>query len=166
MGRHLFLTGLRGVGKSTLLNQILSDFSRKIGGFQTVWNNDQLYLLPYGATDFPLDNRVAGRFDLARWRNSKAFDHVGETLFVGGHDVIVMDELGFFEGDSPVFQEKILECLDGETPVIGVIKPQHTDFLDKIRSHPQVDILWVTEANRNRLREERTWESYTNGSQI
>lgn len=151
MVKHIFLTGLRGVGKSTLLQQILQEFSGKVGGFQTLWQNEKLYLMPWGTGGFSPENQVAGRFDHARWRDSKAFDAIAPTLFQEKCDLVVMDEVGFFEGNSPVFQQAILDCLDGEIPVFGVIKPQHTPFLDAIRNHPKVEILWVTEANRESL---------------
>lgn len=165
MKRHLFLTGLRGVGKSTLLGKILQDFSGEISGFQTIWYENRLYLLNFGEKIPQPDRLVAGRFDTLRWRDSQAFDRIAPALF-RPCDVIVMDELGFFEGESHTFQSEIFQCLEGETPIIGVIKPQNTDFLEKIRNHPQVEVLWVTETNRQRLGEEISWEKCTNGTLI
>ncbi len=59
-----------------------------------------------------------------------------------------MDELGFLESEAFAFQKKSLEILDGDTPVIGVIKPRSSDFLDLVRKHPRVEILEVTPENR------------------
>ncbi|MFI3313233.1 MAG: nucleoside-triphosphatase [Eubacteriales bacterium] len=164
MKRHIFLTGLRGVGKSTVLTKVLGKFQGKIGGFQTIWRENSLYLMDFGEKNVTADRLVAGRSDLVRWRDSQKFDHIAPQLLTES-DVIVMDELGFFEGNSPRFQQWVFQCLDGETPVIGVIKPQHTDFLDKIRNHPQVEVIWVTETNRRGLGEEQIWAKCINGTQ-
>ena len=65
-----------------------------------------------------------------------------------GPPLILMDELGFMENEAHVFQQKVLEILDGNIPVLGVIKPQSFPFLDKVRNHPKVKVLDITTENR------------------
>lgn len=64
-------------------------------------------------------------------------------------DVIVMDELGFFENNAFIFQSMVHDILDLPIPVIGVIKDASTAFLDSIRERSDVDVLRVTKRNRD-----------------
>ena len=46
MTKHLFLTGRKGVGKSTLIRGLLAAESAPLGGFFTVKHQGGIYLLP------------------------------------------------------------------------------------------------------------------------
>lgn len=46
MTKHLFLTGRKGVGKSTLIRGLLAAESAPLGGFFTVKHQGGVYLLP------------------------------------------------------------------------------------------------------------------------
>jgi hypothetical protein len=41
-----------------------------------------------------------------------------------------------------------LEFLDGPYTVLGVIKPKDTEFLNSVRSHPQVTVLALSKDSR------------------
>ena len=79
-----------------------------------------------------------------------AFDEFGTKILdcSGRHDIIVMDELGFLESGAFCFQSAVMRRLDGEVPVVGVIKPCQSEFLDMVKAHPMVSVKEVTEANR------------------
>jgi nucleoside-triphosphatase THEP1 len=62
-----------------------------------------------------------------------------------------MDELGFMELGAPVFRAAVLRALDGEVPVIGVIRLERNPFLDAVRNHPKVAVTEVNESNRDAL---------------
>jgi nucleoside-triphosphatase len=65
--------------------------------------------------------------------------------------IVVMDELGFIESGASAFQSAVLERLDGDIPVLGVIKPRRTTFLDEVRSRGSVRVMEVTPENRDAL---------------
>ena len=66
--------------------------------------------------------------------------------------VILMDELGFLEQDAAGFRRQVLRCLDGNSPVLAVIKHKtHIPFLQEIRTHPRVQLYQVTAENRDDL---------------
>ena len=44
-----------------------------------------------------------------------------------------------------------VHALDGETPIVGVIQQAESAFLDTVRAHPEVEIVTVTEENRDAL---------------
>lgn len=80
----------------------------------------------------------------------QVFDSLGCRLLENAEqaDIIVMDELGFLESDARIFQNRILKILDGDIPVIGVIKPKRSEFLDRVRAHPKVKLVEITPENR------------------
>ena len=59
MARHLFLTGRKGVGKSTLIRSLLAAESDPLGGFFTVKHEGGVYLLPAaGQRAFTPENQI------------------------------------------------------------------------------------------------------------
>jgi nucleoside-triphosphatase len=63
--------------------------------------------------------------------------------------VIVMDELGFMESKARIFQSAVMQHISGVIPILGVIKPVKTKFLDAVRSHSNVKVCEVTKDNRD-----------------
>lgn len=155
MIEHLFLTGQPHVGKSTLLNRCLAEKDCRIGGFRTVWSDcthTTLHLLSFTGSTCCAENCIAERVGEALIPRSGVFDRLGPVLLREPCDLLIMDELGFLENDALLFQSAVLSALDGDLPVLGVIKPQHTPFLDAVRTHARVHIIEVNEKNRDVLK--------------
>lgn len=171
--KHIFLTGEIQVGKSTIINKICSelnnnvphDFSDNVRGFHTIAVNDSktdvdsLYILPYEVNEpREIDKPFAIRNKKERKKEGfhEVFDNLGVTILRSATTnettkLIIMDELGFFENDALLFQNEVLETLNGNTPVLGVIKPKQTDFLNAVRNLSNVSVIEITEENRNEL---------------
>lgn len=74
-------------------------------------------------------------------------------------EIIIMDECGGLETNAGTFVSQVLSCLDGGVPVLGVIKKTASPaWTDRIKSHPLVKVIAVTEDNRD----ERTAEILEN----
>ena len=166
---HLFLTGEIQIGKSTLIRSALARCDQeRIGGFCTFtrwdpgdgngyvhlvsWNREAVELTSENTVGIrwrvPVDNRYAEVFPAV-------FDTVGTEILTKGIPpackLIVMDEIGWMERKAHCFAAQVLHCLDGEIPVLGVIKPRSAPLPDAVRNHPKVRIQCVTESNRNEL---------------
>lgn len=155
MTKHIFLTGAKGIGKSTLLKKILPD--GKIGGFFTVKTNTvfpcpSVHLLQPG--EIPTAENVlflcGERHDPAV---AQRFNHLGCAALAEIAPVLVMDELGPAEQNAIAFQQAVLQALDGTVPIYGVLQYAKTPFLQAIAQHPNVQVITVTADNRNQLAE-------------
>ncbi|MDR0886032.1 MAG: nucleoside-triphosphatase [Clostridiales Family XIII bacterium] len=186
--QKIFLTGERGVGKSTIINQIVHDMCTQLDltlvGFQTLPgavsadnSEDKIFIIPYGKYQradlmdasslqckSTLPNPAPPHLKPVAIRDKKnqsftAYPEIFDTLGVEilkmsqaqENTIIVMDELGFMESEAYAFQSEVLKILDHSATVIGVIKPKHTNFLDRIRNHKDVTVVTVTEENRDSI---------------
>ena len=159
---HIFLTGRTQIGKSTLIKKYIDAKGLTACGFASVWGipaedgGRRLYMHPYGKIGENTEENLLARFlpdSPSATRFSQVFDTLGTELLTprADADLLLMDELGFLESDSPIFQAAVLSALDGKLPVFGVIKPRSTPFLDAVRSHPKVQVLEVTPETRDDL---------------
>ena len=162
---HIFLTGEIQVGKTTIIRNFLSQYGLSADGFITYWEpansengvDRMLYLCAY-STDVQAVERylVTCSFEhkLLRTENIvSVFDiHGTEILQNSGKlDVIIMDELGFMESQAKIFQNAVMQHVSGLVPILGVIKPAQTEFLNVIRSFSNVKVCEVTVDNRETI---------------
>ncbi len=149
MTRHLFLTGAKGVGKSTLMRQLLAEETEPVGGFFTQKENGAIYLR---RPSQPLSQEQF-LFYCGQGGDPARFDTLGCAALAqtAGCGLLVMDELGPHEAAAAAFQAAVFRTLDGELPVLGVLQQTHSDFLQRVAAHPEVTVLTVTAENRDTL---------------
>ena len=151
MTKHLFLTGRKGVGKSTLIRSLLAAESAPLGGFFTVKHQGGIYLLPAaGERAFTPENLL---FYCGHGGDPRRFDDLGCAALAdtAGCGLLMMDELGPHEAEAVRFQAAVFRALEGNIPILGVLQQAESEFLDRIARHPQVTVLTVTEENRDAL---------------
>lgn len=162
MAQHLFLTGEKGVGKSTLLKKILKELSGPIGGFFTVRRFGvfpkepdlaTVHLLRAGTQEGPSEKNllfVCGQQDP---QTKERFELLGCQALQSANEArwIVMDEVGPHEEQAQKFREAVLQILDGEVPVLGVLQKADSVFLKEIAEHSAVQVITVTEDDRESI---------------
>ena len=150
---HLFFTGSKGVGKSTLVRAAIE--GKRVGGFFTkrvegLLERPSVHLLRAGTADVPSAENLlfcCGGADMQQ------FDKLGcgALADTAGCDVLVMDELGPHEEQAAAFRQAVLRALDGDAPIIGVLQQAESAFLRQVAAHPNVRVITVTEENRDAL---------------
>jgi len=160
--KHIFLTGEIQVGKSTIIRKFVEAHpGLRVGGFRTVWQENRLelrnslHIVPATGSYLTADyNRIGLREGVFPDRTAtdypEVFDTVGVELLkkTGGSDLILMDEIGLGENDADDFIDAVLDTLDGDVPVLGVVQPKTGILTDAVRDHPKVRLILVTKENR------------------
>ncbi len=155
----IFLTGERGVGKSTALRRALEGSGLRVSGFRTDFGgtryeeNKTLRLLPWGAPPGSPAGEICARMGPGgKQALPEAFDGLGARLLrdAGGDpacQLIVMDELGFLEAEAAGFRRAVLSALGGPKPVLGVVRLG----LGAWAEAPLGEVWTVTEENRDAI---------------
>ncbi len=156
--KNIFLTGKKHIGKSTLIQNVLDGLNVSIGGYVTeriIKGNKKSYIVRS-----LYDNKESyciANIDIVNCSREIFMDSfdVGivsilEKSFKNS-DIIVLDELGFFENDSQKFKYKIYELLDSDRIVFGVIKDHDCEFLNNIRKRNDILLIKITKENREEI---------------
>ena len=161
MIRHLLLTGLPGIGKTTVITQLSHAltayhpdglFTREIRengirkGFEVVTLDGHHQLLSHVTLPGPF--RV-GRYgvDLA------GFEKLLETIDLrnSSSQVVILDEIGKMECLSQRFIQEVETLLDSSKMVIATVALKGGGFPAKVRSRSDCQIVNVTLQNRSTL---------------
>lgn len=159
MSQHLFLTGEKGVGKSTLLKKLLEKDTRALGGFFTVKASDvfpgrvSLHLLRAGTADTPSPENFLFFCKTKNGSIVERFERLGCNALRDsqGAQLLVMDELGPTEFHAEAFKTAVLKALDEDIPIIGVLQKASSPFLQQIAAHPNVRVIEITKENRDHI---------------
>ena len=164
--RHILITGNVGIGKSTLIQKLLSSFSGPVYGFITLKMAEAgadtwpFYMFPAA---LPAEKRIGSEENLLGIRGAvkehhpEIFDSLGVRLIREAHPdgVILMDELGFMESEAKDFQCAVLDALRGAIPVIASVKNKPgVGFLDAVFTSENAVTYTVTRENRDILPEQ------------
>lgn len=165
---HILITGDLGIGKSTLVDRLLKECAVPLYGYRTKnvlcgnKRSGNVYIYPINEERFVnTETNCVACTNEDKKKGMTVHLDVFDTLGVqylreakpGG--LIVMDELGFLETEAFAFRRAVLERLDGDIPVLAVVRlNKDTDFLNQIRSHEKCQLYTVTEENRDQLYEE------------
>ncbi len=156
--KKIFLAGKVGIGKSTIIKNILEVLSINHAGFVTLPVIETNTLKGFKIKDISSgEEQPIGFFDKNFMIHPvvEGFEELGtkslENALKGEYVLVIMDELGFLENSAPRFKEMVLKILKCDKPVLGAIKIERNVFLNEVSK--MAKIIEVTEKNRNELPE-------------
>jgi len=156
--KNILITGNPGVGKTTLIQNIISRLNVSVGGFYTVEVRDENGKR-WGFKIISLNGReeVLASVDVVSSRKvSKYGVDVGAVNRVGvtaiqdalkSKDIVVIDEIGRMELISDRFRDIVQEALDSPKLVLGTIALKETNTAKKIKERQDTRLIRLTRAN-------------------
>ena len=161
MEKNIIITGLPGVGKTTLIKGILHEIrSLNPIGFYTEEIREKGI-----RTGFSLINVTGEKSILAsenipsRFRVGKyGVDLVNFEKFIGtipfrdpANSLIIIDEIGKMECFSKMFTELVIELLSSNKLVVATVALKGTGLMAQVKSRPDIELIEITTDNRNDL---------------
>ncbi|NIS68711.1 MAG: NTPase [Proteobacteria bacterium] len=157
----ILLTGRPGVGKTTVVKNVIKELKEKAGGFYTE------EIRKKGKREGFLVRTLEGEHGVLAHVNHRGVHRVGrygvdvdrfETIVtpclqdaLEKNMVIVIDEIGKMELFSREFRHLVSCVFESDHMVLAVIHQKKDPFTQRIRSWPMVEELTVTEKNRDVL---------------
>jgi nucleoside-triphosphatase len=162
MEKNIIITGLPGVGKTTLIKGILHEIRRSLNpiGFYTEEIREKGI-----RTGFSLINVTGEKSILAaenipsRFRVGKyGVDLVNFEKFIGNipfrdpaSRIIIIDEIGKMECFSKLFTDLVMELLSSNKLVIATVALKGTGLIAQVKRRPDIELIEITTNNRNHL---------------
>lgn len=162
----LFITGMPGVGKSTIVQNIVSLLKERgywVGGVSCPEVREDENRVGFEIIDL-LSNRrgvlshvrlssgpSVGKYHV----NLNDLSKVGVTALnnaVSESDVVVIDEIGPMELQGKDFQEAVMRAVESQKPVLGIVhwRIKHP-LIERIKGRSDVKIYEVTPQNREAI---------------
>ncbi len=152
------VTGEPGVGKTTLIRQVVSTMRLRASGFYTedlrnrgVREGFRIVTLD-GETALLAATGHPGPLQVSKYGvDLQEFERLGvgalQRALERGH-VLVADEIGRMQLYSRAFRQTILMALREGHPLLGTVMSGRNPYADQIKGHRNVEVLTLTESNR------------------
>jgi nucleoside-triphosphatase THEP1 len=157
--KNLLFTGEPGCGKSTLIEKIVKGLSVPARGFFTREMREGGRRTGFSITTLDGKHGILARKGLVSKKRVGGYGVCIEdierilipSMVPVEDELIVIDEIGRMECCSPLFRETLLTVLESENRVVGSIALHGGSFIEEIRRRNDVEIVRVTEQNRDAL---------------
>ncbi|UCF71571.1 MAG: AAA family ATPase [candidate division WOR-3 bacterium] len=158
---NIVLVGPPRIGKTSIIKAVISKLTDKCEGFYTeeIVEQDErvgFQLVTLTKRSCTLSHRdIAGHVHVGKYGvDLECVEEVGVTAIKKGiktGKIVVIDEIGKMEILSRSFRLAVLDALDSQSAVVGTMLFKRHPFCDKIRARKDVEVLEVTEGNRDKL---------------
>ena len=159
--KNIILTGPPRIGKTTLIRAVIAALEDRCAGFYTEEIKEQdervgFKLHTMQNKSCVLSHRdIRGHYHVGKYGvDLECVEEIGAWAIKRGiktGKTIIIDEIGKMEILSRRFRLAVLDALDSKCPVICTMLFKRQPFCDKIRARKDVEILEVTEDNRDKL---------------
>ncbi|MGE5844115.1 MAG: nucleoside-triphosphatase [Syntrophaceae bacterium] len=161
MKKNLFVTGLPGTGKTTLIRKILDNLPPGLtaSGFYTAEIRESGERVGFAVST--LDGRsgvlshirFGGGARVGRYGvDVKGFEGLVLPLLEAGRaGLYVVDEIGKMESFSRAFCDKVRALLDSGAPVLGTVALKGGGFIAEVKARDDVALFELTVKNRDAL---------------
>lgn len=159
--KNILITGLPGVGKTTLIKKIAERNKNRCRGFYTEEIREHNKRVGFklitldGQSCIMAHKDIKSPFQVGKYGvDIECIEKFGvEAIKNGilGNKIVIIDEIGKMELYSIEFKRKVSEALNSNCPVIATILSSPNPFCEKIKKRKDVEIFEITLSNRNKL---------------
>lgn len=167
MIRNILLTGHPGVGKTTMLKELVRRFSHlALTGFYTEEIREEGTRLGFRAVALNGSSAVFAHRNFQTGPEHRVGKYgvkpeVLEALVLShlsperkAADLIIIDEIAKMELLSLPVREGLLQALDSDCPLLGTISLKGTGFIKQVKQRDDVELFKITTENRHVLGEQ------------
>ena len=158
---HTLIVGNSDAPRLAFIDRLLSFLPSDLPvyGYRSVKEAEQedgrapIYIYPAKGEWIQTEENLAGWCKARKSETyPEVFDRYAYRMEEAGTDgLILLDELGPMESKSPRFCAAALAALDGDVPVLAVVRDKDTEFLKKVRSHEKGKCFYLTTENSDEL---------------
>ena len=161
--KNILITGPPRIGKSTLIEKVISRLDGPSTGFFTKEIKDKKRRAGFSIVTLDGKTGVLAHQDInGRPRVGKYGVNIEELERIAvpsmrpaeSDTIVVIDEIGKMECYSALFRETLVNVLDSPNPVLASIAIKGPPFIEEIKERKDILLFHVTEKNRNDLVEE------------
>ncbi len=161
MGKTVLLTGRPGVGKTTLIKDVVKKLPGQAGGFYTEEMRERGRR--QGFKIVTLDGRegilahvsIKSRMRVSKYGVKLAdLEDIGVAAIreaIAQKEYVIIDEIGKMELFSQAFKDAVWEAVHSDKSVLGTVTLSSHPWADSIKALPQVTVIEVTLANRDKV---------------
>ena len=161
MEKNIIITGLPGVGKTTLIKGILHEIrSLNPIGFYTEEIREKgirkgfSLISVTGEKSILASENIPSRFRVGKY----GVDLVNFENFIGNipfrdpaNSLIIIDEIGKMECFSKLFTDLVMELLSSNKLVVATVALKGTGLIAQVKSRQDIELIEITTDNRNYL---------------
>jgi nucleoside-triphosphatase THEP1 len=159
--KNIMISGMPGVGKTSLLKAILSQLSLSAGGFISEEIREGRERVGFSLKtldgragilahkNIPTPHRFGKYYINLQDIEKIAVQSIEEAI--SQKELIVIDEIGKMELLSSLFRQAVLRALDCPKPLIATLHRGDDPFLKSIRERDDTFVFWLTQQNRKEI---------------
>ncbi|MEM2944210.1 MAG: NTPase [Methanomassiliicoccales archaeon] len=162
LAKNILITGIPGVGKTTVIKKVVEKLGERCGGFYTEEIRSEGIRVGFkivsldGKTGVLASISLSGAPKVGKYGvNLQEINNIAVTSIaeaIRSEKIVVIDEIGKMEVLSPLFRSLVVLALDSQNVVIATVSEKgKEDFFDEIKMRSDVELYVATFENRDIL---------------